>query len=161
MPMKLTAWVAVMVASAGVAHAGTQHGDQAEGLTYALRYAGVTPTVANKLRTFQISAAECDETLDPGHDLSSYRCTLGKTQVTDAAAYALWTALVGIGYPQTPTGDVTVQIKVKAVSCVLDPSAAYDARFTCTTDVASKPGAISPKPAPVKDVVQPVKIEKQ
>jgi hypothetical protein len=149
--------------AASTVGAGTLHGAKAESLTYALRYAGAAPTVAKGARTFNVAAADCVRTLDPS-SFSEYRCTLGTTELKDAAAYLLYTAMTGAGFAETPVADTKIQTSGKSVSCVVDPAKGDEDRFACTADgLHVKPfeATIKPKKMLPKDIVQPVKIEKQ
>ena len=135
----------------GAASAGTRTGDKAETLTYALHYAG----------SAKPASITCVETLDRDGGMSDYRCTLGTTEVKDAAAYLVFNAMAGLGFPQKVLTETTIQISGKNVSCVNAPAAKGDDRFACTGDEIHGDIKITPKKVPVKDIVQPVKIEKQ
>jgi hypothetical protein len=151
----------IVLLAANVANAGTVYGDKAESATYALRYAGVAPTVAKKVRTFAIADLDCKKTLDREGGLSEFHCTAGKADVKDAAAYGLWTALVNLGFQQKAIADVTIEIKATGGSCSLDAGAAYGKQFSCTSAELPSEVKITPKKLTPKDLVQPVKIEKQ
>jgi hypothetical protein len=144
-----------------VAGAGTLHGDKSENLTYALRYAGIKPTAVRGAYTFQVAAVDCIRVLDPAGNLSSYRCTIGTTEVKDAAAYLLYTAMTAVGFAETAIAETQIQVSGKNLSCTLDPAKPFEDRFACTSDrILDKP-VIVPKKVKVKDTVQPVHIEKQ
>lgn len=150
-----------IVLGATLAHAGTQYGDQAEAMLYALRYAGVAPTIAKSAHTYQASGVECTEVLDREHYLSDYRCTVGKTELKDAAARSLWAALVGLRFQQKATTETTITIRAATVSCVVDPALGWEKIYGCTADSIPPNVEIKPKQVAPKDIVQPVKIEKQ
>ncbi len=151
----------IVILASSVAAAGTLHGDKAATLTYALRYAGASPTTAKAVHTFQAASIDCTETLDRGGGMSDYRCTLGTIEVKDAAAYLLYTAVHAAGTPERPITETQIQVSSKHVSCVQDPAKGFDERFTCTGDGFIEPVTITPKKTTAKDIVQPVKIEKQ
>jgi hypothetical protein len=154
--------ILVLVASGGIANAGTVHGDNAEGLTHVMRYAGIAPTVTKTARTFKLAAVECVRVLDPGGNLDDYQCTLGKIELKDLAAYALYTSLRSVGAAEKPVAETKIQVSDKNVSCVFDSAKGSDERFTCTSDgIVSPPATFTPKKKPVKEIVQPVKIERQ
>lgn len=156
---KLIVLAAVLVH--GVAGAGTLRGDKAEHLTYALRYAGIKPATLKGARTFQLAAIDCIRTLDPAGNVSDYRCTLGTTELKDAAAYLLYASMTEAGFSETPIADNQIRMTGKNLSCTFDGAKAYDDRFTCTSDRFKPDVTITPKKATPKDLVQPVKIEKQ
>lgn len=153
----------VVVAIGGAANAGTVQGYTAEPLTLVLRYSGITPTVAKTVHTFKLAAVECVRAIDPnGSNLDDYQCTLGKTELKDLAAYELYTSLNSLGVPVRPIAATKAQVADKNVSCVFDSSKGPEDRFLCTSDgIRPPPAPITAKKQPVKDIVQPVKIEKQ
>lgn len=146
----------------GVAGAGTLHGDRSENLIYALRYAGIKPTTVKGAHTFQVTAVDCVRVLDPAGNLSDHRCTIGTAEVKDAGAYLLYTALNAAGFAEKAIAETQIQTSGKNLSCTFDSARRFEDRFACTSDsISGDRSPITPKKGKVKDIVQPVHIEKQ
>ena len=147
--------VAIMLAAASPAFADNVKGDPAAVLVRALKYAGVKPSTPTKgERMFQADDIHCAGTLDTDKDLGDYKCTVDKRVIKDSAAYLLQMSLEIVGIKST---DANLQHTTDAggVLCFVDPTRSGGDKFRCTWGVV-----IRPKTTP-KDVVQPVKIEKQ
>jgi len=155
--IKALAIVVALLEGAGVA--GTVHGEPAAALTQALRYAGVKPTTAKGTRTFHVAAVSCLRMLEGDVVLGDHACTVDKNEVKDAGAYVLYQAMSAAGLPETVVTDTHIKIADANLTCVIDAAR----QVQCTSDgVQDKPDTkITPKKKPVKDIVQPVKIEKQ
>ena len=133
----------------------TATGDKAAQLVRALKYAGVKPTTAKGFRAFDTASIHCwssNEGTD--EELGDYACTVDKLKIKDATAYLLQTALEAAGVEST---DHMSQHTTDAggLTCHVDAAKQGGERFSCRWGVA-----ITPK-KPVKEIVQPVKIEKQ
>src|SRR5258706_3830821 len=96
----------------GTAGAGTIHGDQAEALTQALRYAGVKPTTPKGTRSFDVAAISCLRMLEGDVVLGDHKCTLDKSEIKDVGAYVLYETLSAAGVQQTPVTEAHIQITV-------------------------------------------------
>ena len=156
----IKALVIVIALLEGVGVAGTVHGEQATALTQALRFAGVKPTTAKGARTFHVAAVSCVRMLEGDVVLGDHACTVDKSEVKDANAYVLYQAMSAAGLPETVVTDTHIKIADANLTCVIDATK----QIQCTSDgVQEKPSdlKITPKKKPVKDIVQPVKIEKQ
>jgi len=151
---KLSLW-AVLLSSA-FAEAGPIDGDDAQHFAEALRYAGVKPTTVKTARTFHASTLSC--TIDLDDALNEYHCTVDRREIKDAPAYLLSQVMDGvIGFESRIKGD-SITTSGTNVTCIVDPNKKpLDARFECTWD---KMKPVAPKKR-VKDIVQPIKIEKQ
>ncbi len=153
----------VVVLAAGSAQAGTLHGDKAGALTQGLRYAGVKPATAKDTRTFRAATLECVRMLGTDNVLGDHKCTLDKAEIKDVAAYLLYTALMDAELPSMVMAPDDIHVKTANVVCVAKTTKDLDDRFQCTFEGGGKPQPvqITPKKVKVKDVVQPIKIEKQ
>ena len=162
--MTKTIALAVMLVS-GVASAGTVRGDTAKDLVEALRYAGVAPTVAKGIRTFHAGSLSCVLMLEHDVVLGDHACTVDKIELQHGAAYLLYRAMDAAGFQQQVVTDTHIQIAGTGLTCVVDEAKQdAEARFMCTgAGFGSKPHdvVITPKKRKIKDIVQPVKIEKQ
>jgi hypothetical protein len=141
-----TIMILVVLLGSGLAFADAK-GDKATALSRALKYAGVKPTTTKTVRTFKVSSAHCwSSRAGTDEELGDYRCTLDKREVKDAAAFLLQEAMDAAG---APSDDHMSQHTSDAidVSCVIDPGKTGDDRASCSWKV--------------KDIVQPVKIEKK
>ena len=162
--MNKTIVLAVLLAC-GVASAGTVRGERAQELVEAVRYAGIVPATAKGVRTFHVGALSCLRMLEHDAVLGDHACTLDKIGVQQGAAYLLFRAMEGAGFTWRVVSDTHIEVAGTALTCVVDENKQDDdARFTCTADgLSSKPQpvVITPKKRKIKDIVQPVKIEKQ
>ncbi|MBA2539918.1 MAG: hypothetical protein H0V17_09815 [Deltaproteobacteria bacterium] len=152
--IKLALWATLLAPA--FAEAGPIDGDDAQHLAEALRYAGVKPTTVKTARTFHAATLSC--TIDLDNALNEYRCTVDRREIKDAPAYLLSQAMDGVvGFESRIKGD-SITTSGTNVACIVDPNKKpLDARFECTWD---KMKPVPPK-KPVKDIVQPVKGEKQ
>jgi hypothetical protein len=153
--------VAILVALlANTTLAGTLHGDKATVLTQALRYAGIKPTVTHGTRTFRVATIDCVRMLENDTTLADHQCTVDKAAIKDAAAYLLYEAMEAGAFTQTPDTATHIKMATANLACSVDTSK----QVQCTWDGAGgepPPDVIAPKKTKVKDIVQPVKIEKQ
>ena len=162
--MTKTIALAVLLTSA-FASAGTVRGEKARDLVEAVRYAGVAPTAAKGVRTFHVGALSCVLMLEHDVVLGDHACTLDKIELQHGAAYLLYRAMDAAGFTQQVVTDTHLQMAGTGLTCVVDETKQdTEARFMCTGEgFNSKPRdvVITPKKRKIKDIVQPVKIEKQ
>jgi hypothetical protein len=153
--MRTLAAFALALAVPHVAAADTVTGDKSERLTYALRYAGARASAQKAVRTFVLDTVACVKTVDAGGNVADYACTVASTPVKDATAYLLYTALLDLGFVQTPVGDTKIKLSAQAIACTLDASKTLDQRYACTGD------DLVATPDNTKTVIHPIKIQKQ
>lgn len=156
--MKALVLVAALLGRTAVA--GTVHGDKAAALTQALRYAGVKPTTAKGTRTFHVAAISCLRMLEGDEVLGDHKCTLDKSEIKDVGAYVLYEAMSAAGLLQTVVTETHIKTVDANLTCMIDATK----QVQCTSDgIQEKPAEIkiTPKKRKIKDIVQPVKIEKQ
>lgn len=153
--------VVLLVLGSSVVRASPLNGEDARQLSTALKYAGVKPTVAKSAVTYRVGKIYCVVELGKDKALGEHTCTLDKTEVKDAAAYLLDLSIAGIGMVGRVETDTRISTTGTNLTCVVDPTAKrYDDGFVCTWD-NMPPDKITPKKKAVKDIVQPVKIEKK
>ena len=156
--MRIDGLAIAIVLVGSVAGAGTLHGEKAEALTQALRYAGIKPTTANGTRTFRVATISCLRMLEGDVVLGDHRCTLDKLELKDVGAYVLYVALTGAGLQQKVETETHIKIAGSNLACTIDATS----QFACTGDgISGDPIQITPKKTKTKGVVQQIKIEKQ
>ncbi len=146
---------------AGTATADPIGDSPALDLSQALRYSGIKPASATAPK-FRVASVACEWTFDKDPVLGDHACKLDKIQVKGVAAYLLYQTLVNAGAPTKQTTPTVVELSVTNLWCVVDPSQGMEQGSRCDWDGSKpRPVTITPKKRPVKDIVQPVKIEKQ